>query len=162
VERQYGSQEAFDKALAQWRHLTAFLLQPLRSTRDPPNPSKADLSPSINLNVSSINTILSPFLKSIPDSQRFQEQNLAGIVFKVAQLALILFSQPSNWKFSWTLPGSGGLGEKQRPIVSSTHVGQGERSKETLVVCPSLGEVAERNGNSWRQVVEAVAVEIHV
>jgi len=107
--------------------------------------------------------ILTPFLKSIPDSQRFQEQNLAGIVFKVAQLALILFSQPSNWRFGWTLPGSSEIGEKQRPVVSSTQAAQGERPKEALVVCPSLSEVVERNGSgNLRQVVEAVAVEIYV
>jgi len=135
----------FDKALSKWRHLSAFLLQPSRSTREAPIPIQQDLQPVIARNLAVINKILKPFIDLNPDNQRSQERNLSAILFEGAQLGLLLFSQPSIWVWGWKIGSGEGGGVRRR----------------TFVVFPSLGERVERHGRDRvREVVVPVVVDL--
>jgi len=135
----------FDKTLSKWRHLSAFLLQPSRSTREAPHPNQQDLQPTIARNLAVINNILKPFITVNPDNQRSQERNLSAILFEGAQLGLLLFSQPSIWVWGWKVSSGEGGGVRRRAFV----------------VFPSLGERVERHGRERvREVVVPVVVDL--
>jgi hypothetical protein len=139
----------FYKAFSQWRHLTAFLIQSVRTSRDAPKPNKEKLQGALSLNVERINEVLQPFIKPDPEVQRYQKENLGAIAFKVAELGLILFSQPSTWVFGWTAPSHGSIEKK------------GGAGRAVLVVFPALSELMERGGkNQARTVVDRLAVEV--
>jgi len=151
IERQFGCEEVFYKAFSQWRHMTAFLIQPVRTSRDAPKPNKEKLQGALSLNVERINEVLQLFIKPDPEVQRYQKENLGAIAFKVAELGLILFSQPSTWLFEWTPPNHGST-EKN-----------GGAGSAILVLFPALSELMERGGKKQtRSVVDWVAVEVRV
>jgi hypothetical protein len=52
--------------------------------------------------VRAINDIVTPFAQS-NEEQRLK--NLEGIVRRASQFALLLYSQPSLWKFDWSSSG---------------------------------------------------------
>jgi hypothetical protein len=106
------------------------------------------LQSALSLNVERINEVLQLFIKPDPEVQRYQKENLGAIAFKVAELGLILFSQPSTWLFGWT------------PSHGSTEKNAGA-SRLVLVLFPALSEVVERGPKTQtRPVVDWVAVEV--
>lgn len=144
----------FDKAFTKWRHLSAFLLEPMRSSREAPKANEQELQGAISRNIALINGVLKPFIKPGLESQRYQEDNLSAIIFEGAQLGLLLFSQSSVWVFGWKSPSREEV-EKIRPVVTTTRKGK------VLVVFPSLGERTERHGRQrLREVSLPVVIDL--
>lgn len=137
-----------------WRHLSSFLLEPIRSNRETPKANEADLRNATDENVKIINGVLKPFIKPGPETERSQENNLRAIIFEGAQLGLLFFSQPSIWVRSW----------KQSSRQAEKHgssPGSNLKRNRTLVVFPAMGELTERHGaKRFRLVTEAVEVGI--
>jgi hypothetical protein len=136
----------FDKAFTKWRHLSAFLLEPSRSTREAPKANDRDLQAAIGRNITLINGVLLPFIKADVASSRYQEKNLGAIILEGAQLGLLLFSQPSVWVWGWKAPQDGASGVKGgRPFV----------------IFPSLAERVEQSGRQrLREVSPPVVVQL--
>ena len=137
----------FDKAFTRWRHLSAFLIEPSRASREAPKANETELQPAIRRNVALIYSILKPFINPGVESQRSQENNLSAIIFEGAQLGLLLFSQPSVWTFGWKVP-----------VREDTN---GGRAGRLLVIFPALGEQIERHGKPrLREVSAPVVIEL--
>jgi len=96
---------------------------------------------AIESNVALINGILEPFIIPGVDAQLAQQRNLSAIIFRGAQLGLLLFSQPSVWVFGW-----------KEPVTTESG------TRRTIVVFPSLAEVKERNGKQRLREIAAPAV----
>jgi hypothetical protein len=156
--------EVFEKAFTKWRQLSAFLLEPIRSNRQPPQANQQELQPAIGRNVALINSVLKPFLNPGSESQRYQERNLSAIVFQAAQLGLLLFSQQSIWVFDWEPSRREDVvnGDKPGTRVMTAEVGAGRKTVgRTLVVFPAIGETIFRHGpRRIRTVVAAVEVVV--
>jgi hypothetical protein len=156
--------KVFEKAFTKWRYLSAFLLEPIRSNRQPPQANQQELQRAIGGNVALINSVLKPFLNPGSESQRYQERNLSAIVFQAAQLGLLLFSQQSVWVFDWEPSRREDLvnGDKPGIGVTTTEVGAGRKTVgRMLVVFPATGEIIYRHGSRQMRTV-AAAVEIAV
>jgi len=134
----------FHKAFLKWRELTAFLIQPIRTSRDAPKPSKEQLQAAISLNVEHNHQILQHFIKSDPEVQLHQKEHLGAIAFKVAELGLILFSQPSKWFFEWTAGGHEVAEKSER------------HGRPVLVLFPALNEEMDRGGREQVRLVVVV------
>ena len=138
--------------------MSAFLLSPTRSSRDPPQANEQELRNAINQNVAHINGVLKPFIKT-GEVQRYQEDNLKAIIFQGAQLGLLLFCQPSIWVFGWKAPSREERNgrEKDGSQVATTDM-SGARM---WVVFPGIAERAEKHGRQMiREVVAPVAVDL--
>jgi hypothetical protein len=147
VERLGGADNVFDKAFTKWRHLSAFLIEPSRTSREAPKANEREIQAAIGRNVALINAILKPFINPGLESQRSQENNLRAIILEGAQLGLLLFSQPSVWAFSWKVP----IGEES----------SGNRAGRPFIVFPALGEKIERHGRQrLREVSAPVVIEL--
>jgi hypothetical protein len=138
--------KVFEKAFLKWRHLSAFLIEPFRSNRESPKLSKEEISGAIERNVILLNSVLGPFIKPGRENLQHQEENLSAIAFEIAQLGLLIFSQPSEWSFSWSVDmaqtsSDGG--------TSAPRKGLGR----TLVVFPGIGESVFRHGERSRRLV---------
>jgi hypothetical protein len=68
--------KAFQKALCQWCHLSAFLISASGSNLKLPPLGKASIQSAIFKNVAQLNSILKPFIKQGCEPQRLQEENL--------------------------------------------------------------------------------------
>ncbi|KUJ18616.1 uncharacterized protein LY89DRAFT_717199 [Mollisia scopiformis] len=101
IERQAGCEEAFECALSQWKHLSAFLLVPNRSFREDPKVDETQVRSAIDVNLKAFNHVLAPFVINGPVNNHDWEKNLRAIVFAGAELGLTLFSQQSAWVFDW-------------------------------------------------------------
>jgi hypothetical protein len=156
--------KVFEKAFTKWRYLSAFLLEPIRSNRQPPQANQKELQRAIGSNVALINSVLKPFLNPGSESQQYQERNLSAIVFQAAQLGLLLFSQHSVWIFDWELSRREDLvnGDKPGTRVTTTEVGAGRKTVgRMLVVFPAIGETIYQHGSRRMRTV-AAAVEVAV
>jgi hypothetical protein len=137
----------FDKAFTKWRHLSAFLLEPSRTSREAPKANEREVQAAIGHNVALINSILKPFINPGVDSQRSQENNLSAIIFEGAQLGLLLFSQPSVWTFNWKVDAREEL--------------SGRRGGRPFIIFPALGEQVESHGRlRLREVFAPVVIEL--
>jgi len=156
--------KVFEKSFTKWRYLSAFLLEPIRSNRQPPQANQQELQRAIGRNVALINSVLKPFLNPGSESQRYQERNLSAIVFQAAQMGLLLFSQQSVWVFDWEPSRREDVvnGDKPGTRVTTTEVGVGRKTVgRMLVVFPATGEIIYRNGSRRMRTV-AAAVEVAV
>jgi hypothetical protein len=156
--------KVFERAFTKWRTLSAFLLEPIRSNRQPPKANEQELHHAIGRNVALINSVLKPFLNPGHESQRYQERNLSAIAFQGAQLGLLLFSQQSVWVFDWepSRIEDAVNGDKPETRVTNAEVGVARKAVgRTLVIFPAIGETIYRHGSRRIRTVTA-AVEIAI
>jgi hypothetical protein len=145
--------------------LSAFLLQPIRSSREALQANEHELQGAINRNIASINAVLNSFVKPDLENQRRRQQNLRAMIFAGAQIGLLLFSQPFEWQISWQ-PASTRTdfvaGDKPGTRATTTESrGQQDMMARTLVVFPAIGEKIDGNGaRRTRVITEAVEVEV--
>jgi hypothetical protein len=144
--------------------LSAFLLQPIRSSREALKANEQELQGAINRNIASINTILSSFIKPDLDNQRRRQDNLGAIIFAGAQIGLLLFSQPFEWQISWQPTSSRtelASGDKAgfRTTINEIR-GQEMKKVKTLVVFPAIGERIDNGVKRVRVIAHGVEVEV--
>jgi len=95
-------------------------------------------------------------MKSGPDAQLSQSDNLASIILEGAHFGILLFSQPADWVFEWDGKSSNqGSKVDQR---SGTGTGNGGANK-FLVVFPSIGKLIRRDGSDNLSLVVDAVVE---
>lgn len=112
IERQPGCEEAFETALINWKHLSAFLLVPNRSFREGPKLHESQIQAAIDQNVKLIHYVLAPFLTNNSKHGAEWEKNLRAIILAGAELGFTLFSQQSNWVFDWKAHG-----KSEAPVI---------------------------------------------
>jgi hypothetical protein len=138
---------AFSSSFTKWRHFTASLLSPLSSRPDNLE-SDSNLRPAVLRNVKRLHSILRPFIKSGPEAQLTNSDNLSSVILEVAHFGMVLFSQPTVWIFKWD--GK----DLNRGGRSGQRFGTGNGSVNTfLVVFPSIGKVVARDGKEQFRVV---------
>lgn len=155
----------FEKAFTKWRHLSAFLLQPIRSSREALQANEQELQEAINGNIASINIVLNSFINPSLEDQRRRQDNLRAIIFAGAQIGLLLFSQPFEWQFSWQAASNRTEfvgGDKAGTQATSTEIrGQQDMLARTLVVFPAIREKIDGDGvRRIKVITEAVEVEV--
>ncbi|KAK7748523.1 hypothetical protein SLS53_000542 [Cytospora paraplurivora] len=122
-EKHLGNPKALSQALARWRQLSAFLLNPNRSERGSLVPDEVSLAPRArNLAVAMNN-----FLEACVEERNvyFQESHLHDVVLECAKLGYMVFSHPEElaWKFD------SGIADK-------------------LVLCPGLEKMLTRRAST--------------
>jgi hypothetical protein len=91
-------------------------------------------------NVTVLNCVLHRFINPNAESQRYQRENLAGIITEGAIFGMVLFSQPNVWRFGWDV----------RSVA-----------RRGLVVWPGIGEVVVTGDREdLRVLCEPVSEEI--
>lgn len=137
---------AFDQALTKWRLLSAYLLQTVRSNRDPLLPKESDIQAAISRNMAMIRPILIPFV--IPGAERRQTENLQGLMAEGARFGLLLFQQPASWVVDWDIP-------KMRDVKGgSRHVAV------AIVLFPGLVKTADEEGRRYGDVKIVLPAEV--
>jgi len=96
------NETAFNKALSQWRLLSAYLLQSVRSNRNPLLPRESDIQAAIARNVTAVRQVLTFFVA--PSAEKRQAENLQGLMAEGAKFGLLLFQQPESWVVDWEIP----------------------------------------------------------
>jgi hypothetical protein len=140
-------------------------LQPIRSNREALKANERELQEAINRNITSINTVLSSFIKPNLDNQRRRQDNLGAVIFAGAQIGLLLFSQPFEWQLSWqpTSSRTEFVGDDKGRIRATIMEVRGQQNMmaRTLVVFPAIGERIDSNGvRRTRVIAQCVEVEI--
>ncbi|CZR50246.1 uncharacterized protein PAC_00118 [Phialocephala subalpina] len=92
---------AFETALTNWKHISAFLLVENRTFREDPKLHESQIRAAIDQNVKWIHYVLAPFLTNSSKHSGEWEKNLRAIILAGAELGFTLFSQQSNWVFDW-------------------------------------------------------------
>jgi hypothetical protein len=144
---------AFDQVLIKWRLLSAYLLQTIRSNRDPLLPQDSDIQPAITLNVTAVRQILTLFV--VPGAERRQAENLQGLMAEGAKFGLLLFQHPESWVVDW---------EVSRAENSDTKTGEGVQAKTSaIVVFPGLIKTVDEEGKRYgkfRAVLDAEVLQL--
>ncbi|KAJ5678492.1 uncharacterized protein N7477_004125 [Penicillium maclennaniae] len=128
VERHRGSQEAFFLALTQWRQLSAFLLHPNRSERNPLTPHNATIAPRARELIHKLEPFLDIFVD--PKLRKNQQEHLEDVTMECAKFGYLLFSQREELRMSFEL-------------------GQERSGSTELVVCPGLDRVSDDQGKRY-------------
>jgi hypothetical protein len=148
-----GSEIAFDLALTKWRLISAYLLQTVRSNRDPLLPKESDIQPAITRNVAAVRQILTTFVVS--GAERRQAENLQGLMAEGARFGLLLFQQPASWVVDWEIPNT---------KHANTKIGGSGRAQAAAVVLfPGLIKTVDEEGKRYievRNVLDAEVLEL--
>lgn len=83
--------------------------------------------------VRAINDFVAPFVQSNDESR---VKNLQGIVRRASQFAVLLYSQPSLWKFDWAANNSTSGGIVVVPALVQTVNDESEVLTPNRVFCP--------------------------
>lgn len=109
--------------LSKWRQLTATLMYGTYGT-DTISPSDDRQHQVCDL-VSKLDTVLAPLASSSRGSDADRLENLSELVKRGARFQYTLFTQPTEWTFSWEAPGM---------------------QTSDLVVFPGLTRIADEKG----------------
>lgn len=136
---------AFDLVFNKWRVTTAYLLQNVRSNRDPLVLRDRDVQPAITNNMNLIQPILQPFVK--PGTERRQAENLQSLLLEGAKFGLLLFQQPVSWIVDWKAP----------PPSSK----QGEKSGQAAIILfPGLTRTISDEGSRYAEMKIVLSAEV--
>ncbi|KAM3065654.1 hypothetical protein ACMFMG_011361 [Clarireedia jacksonii] len=144
-KRRANEQDNFDKCLARWRQLSAYLLSSNSTHRE----SSLQLADHATTRIVEIlNTVLRPFTRSSKSESRSptQVENLASIIQEGKEFGMLLLEQPGTWVLGWELLSK--RGSKIDP-----------KANNEIVVFPSLGEVISKGGRAHLRVIIEVVRE---
>lgn len=145
-----GNEKAFDQALTQWRLLSAYLLQSVRSNRDPVLPKENDIQPAIARNVTAVRHILTLFV--VPGAESRQAENLHGLMVEGARFGLLLFQQPESWVVDWEIPSP--------KHADSKTGGSGRAKAAAIVLFPGLIKTVDEEGKRYVEVKRVLDAEV--
>ncbi|RDW63373.1 hypothetical protein BP6252_10918 [Coleophoma cylindrospora] len=161
IQKQSGCAEAFDQVFTRWRHLSAFLIEPVRTNRDAPKVDSSTLAGAISRDVALINSALQPFLKPGEVAQREQKANLGAIILEGAKIGLLLFSQPTIWRFGWSSAERKNTNHGDKNAKKETYgTASGSAGSRLLVVFPSLEDLGSNGRSRRRKILEVTTVLI--
>ncbi|KAI1122932.1 hypothetical protein F5Y10DRAFT_270574 [Nemania abortiva] len=138
VEDDLGRHEGIDFAIARWRQLTAFLLNPDRSQGTPLTPSE-DTSTQDAQNLAVVlNRFLESFVSADREDRYEQENNLREVITECATFGYVLLSQPYEYRFRFE--AEGGL--------------------NTIVVCPGIDRLIDEEGRRYQPPLPRIVAPI--
>ncbi|PQE13608.1 hypothetical protein CJF31_00005035 [Rutstroemia sp. NJR-2017a BVV2] len=144
-KRRANEKDAFNKALARWRQLSAYLLSHNSSHHES---SLQPTDPATERILETLSAVLQPFIRpSRSESQSpTQVDNLASIIQEGKEFGMLLLEQPGTWVLGWESASK--RSSKMDP-----------RANKEIVVFPSLGEVINRGGRENLRVIVDVLKE---
>ncbi|PQE28127.1 hypothetical protein CJF30_00010228 [Rutstroemia sp. NJR-2017a BBW] len=144
-KRRANEKDAFNKALARWRQLSAYLLSH-NSSHHESSLQSTDLATERILET--LSTVLKPFIRSSRSESQSPTQmdNLASIIQEGKEFGMLLLEQPGTWVLGWESAAK--RNSKMDP-----------RASKEIVVFPSLGEVVNRGGREDLRVIVDVLKE---
>ena len=127
--------------MSRWRTLSAFLLHPQRAERTPLLPSDHAVLPQAAGLANAMMSFLQPFVA--PGAAQGQAEHLQAVILECTKLGYVLFSQPSDWRF--------------------THSAVAQPGVRFLVVCAGLLKLGNKDGRLYdapQQVTAPVLVQV--
>ncbi|CAN8102290.1 unnamed protein product [Discula destructiva] len=121
-------------ALTRWRQLSAFLLNPKRSSRGFLAPDDEFLKPQAREIVTALHGALGAFV--LNETRIRQEAHLLEVVLECAKLGYMIFSQPAEYTYQFASPDEKGM-----------------------VVCPGLRKASNEIGVSCAPETVAVPAQ---
>lgn len=129
-------------ALARWRQITAFLLNPNRSERGVMIPEDASLEPRARQLVGEMDRFLGAFVEENKCQQ--QVEHLQQVVLECANLGYSIFSQPAD--FTWSFGSGVGKDIVVSPGLDKVSDSQGVMCQPEMTIPPEVHRVQPVNG----------------
>jgi hypothetical protein len=126
-------------ALAHWRTLSAYLLNPRRQDHKQLEPFGPVITSQVKGLATTLNVFLESFMKTDAETNKQQASDLEAIILECTKLGYIIFSHPAELRFN-------------QAVEPATR-----KSSLSLVVCAGLDRLTDRNGNKLEQPVPLAA-----